>query len=147
MFAKLKKDTYFFILFFYVLIMVLDESNYKYNSYYNVLAFVGKLVIFCFILVYIKKFNIIQIKHDIFIFSLIFLNALSMFKNGLEINMILFLLMILVSKKMPLYSVFKVFLLSFLIGICFIVLSSFIGALCGVCSMGYILFMGYIERC
>ena len=37
MFAKLKKDTYFFILFFYVLIMVLDESNYKYNSYYNVL--------------------------------------------------------------------------------------------------------------
>ena len=68
MFAKLKKDTYFFILFFYVLIMVLDESNYKYNSYYNVLAFVGKLVIFCFILFYIKKFNIIQIKHDIFIF-------------------------------------------------------------------------------
>lgn len=127
MFAKLKKDTYFFILFFYVLIMVLDESNYKYNSYYNVLAFVGKLVIFCFILVYIKKFNIIQIKHDIFIFSLIFLNVLSMLKNGLEINMILFLLMILASKKMPLYSVFKVFLLSFLIGICFIVLSSFIG--------------------
>lgn len=127
MFAKLKKDTYFFILFFYVLIMVLDESNYKYNSYYNVLALIGKLVIFCLILVYIKKFNTINIKHDMFMFSLIILNALSMFKNGLEINMILFLLMILASKKMPLYTVFKVFLLSFLIGVCFIFLSSFIG--------------------
>lgn len=160
---KLTKN-YNYILFFYVLIMILDESNFKLNGEVSLVISSAKILILGVAILYFIVCNWENLKRCLlywkqevflkqnlkvpykigavlkqsykivfnseqswFLLLLIVINVVSMIKNGLEINIILLCMIVIISSKSSMSSIFKTFFYAFLTGVILVCLASKFG--------------------
>lgn len=123
---KVKSTTvYNIILFLYIVIMVIDESNFKQDNFVNSLIFGSKIIVFILAIMYLliqKRF--LNFKDDILLILMIGVNIISMLQNGFEINLILLCLLIIISSKSSMNSIFRTFLVAFVVGCIVVFLAS-----------------------
>ncbi len=112
------------ILFFYIIVMVIGESNFMQYDFMNVFVSCSKLILLFLSAVYLLFLKRdIEFDKDIWMILLIGINVISMLQNGLEINSILLFIMIMISSKCSMDSIFKTFLIAFCIGCAIVFLS------------------------
>lgn len=113
------------MLFFYIIVMVIGESNFMQYGFMNSFISCCKLALLFSSMMYLLflKRNI-EMPKDIWFILLIGINVITMIQNGLEINFILLFMMIITSSKCSMESIFKTFLIAFCVGCAIVFLSS-----------------------
>ena len=113
------------MLFFYIIVMVIGESNFMQYGFMNSFISCCKLALLFSSMMYLLflKRNI-KMPKDIWFILLIGINVITMIQNGLEINFILLFMMIITSSKCSMESIFKTFLIAFCVGCAIVFLSS-----------------------
>lgn len=118
-------SVYNVMLFFYVVVMVIGESNFMQYDFMDSFISCCKLALLFLSTIYLifLKRNI-EIDKDIWLILLIGINVITMIQNGLEINFILLFMMIMTSSKCSMDSIFKTFLIAFCVGCVIVFLSA-----------------------
>ena len=134
------KDIYLVILSLYVIVMVLDESNYTSIQLVDLILTAAKLFAVGAMLIY-SLIAFKKLKGDKRIIYLLMLllvvNLVCMLKNGIETNIVLFILLLLLSGKSDMSDIFRCFLISYISSVCFVIISSKMGIVADEINIRY----------
>ena len=119
---------YMGLLSLYIVAMVLGDSNYTQIAFVDSSLTVLKLIVLAglsLIILINKKWK--ERKYSLLLLTILAINIIGMFQNGLEINIINLVLLIFASERVKITKIFKTFLMVYTICVLFVVASSLLG--------------------